>query len=76
MGRGISGKPAGMQGYAIPSQSPGEGHPAATNLLSPMAPVILKRPSIENTTVLMSNPDAIVQVDALLDYRSQRPNTN
>ena len=34
----------------------------------PMAPVILKRPSIENTTVLMPHPYAIDQVDALLDY--------
>jgi hypothetical protein len=65
-----------MQGNAIPSQSHGGGHPASTNLLSPMAPVILKRPSIENTTVLMSHPDAIDQVDALLDYRPQKPNIN
>ena len=68
IGRAISGKPAGMQGYAISSQTLGEGHHASTDLLSPDGARYTKRPSIENTTVLMPHPYAIDQVDALLDY--------
>jgi hypothetical protein len=61
-----------MQGNTIPSQSLGAGHPPATDLLSPMVPLILKRPSIENTTFLMFHPDAIDRANALLDYRPSK----